>query len=296
LETAGDSLTVDLDDGSRLELAARSRLEVLAGDSHSAAVKLKRGTVVCDLVSGPERHFSVFAAEVEVRVTGTRFTVNLNPERNHVEVSVQRGSVTVVWPSGSEPNRRLTAGERWSIDRGPAQVSAADVASIAPASAPAGSTPEANSDASPTNGLDALGDRDQGATAAPVAIESPTARTLFDQGNAARRAGDSSGAARAYQSLLTKYPHDARVGLAAFELGRLRMGPLSDIPGAIRAFQSAAVLASGSAFREDAMSHLVEAYSISSQTAACKSAREAYLKEYPKGVHVAVVGRQCGVK
>jgi ferric-dicitrate binding protein FerR (iron transport regulator) len=121
LETAGDSLTVVLEDGSKLELAARSRLEVLADDDRSAAVRLKRGTLVCDVASAPQRQFSVVAAAVEVRVNGTRLTINLNPERDHLEVSVQRGSAMVVWPSGSEPNRRLAAGERWSIDRGQVQ-------------------------------------------------------------------------------------------------------------------------------------------------------------------------------
>ena len=121
LETAGDSLTVVLDDGSRLELAARSRLEVLADDSRSAAVRLKRGTLVCDLASESNRRLSVIAAAVEVQVNGTRLTINLNPERDHLEVSVERGSAMVVLPSGSGPNQPLAAGERWSVDRGQVQ-------------------------------------------------------------------------------------------------------------------------------------------------------------------------------
>ncbi len=295
LETAGDSLTVDYSDGSRLELAARTRLEVLAGDSHSAAVRLKRGSVVCDLASLQGRQFSVFAEGVEVRVTGTRFTVNLNTETKQIEVSVQRGSVMVVWPEGSTSNRRLTAGEHWSIERRQLQsVSAASAAERAPA--PAAPSVDASPETAASNTREATEERNPNEVPSPAAVEAPSARALLDQGNAARRAGDARGAARAYQNLLSKFPSDPRAGLAAFELGRLRMGSLSDIPGAVRAFQSAAALSPGSAIREDAMAHLVEAYAISGQSAQCQSARDAYLKNYPKGVHAALVGRQCGGK
>jgi len=292
LETAGDSLTVDYDDGSRLELAARTRLEVLAGDSHSAAVRLKRGSVVCDLASLPGRQFSVFAEGVEVRVTGTRFTVNLNAETNQIEVSVQRGSVMVVWPEGSTANRRLAAGEHWSIDRRQQQSALAESATRDHASAVALPNVDAGADGVPSKGLGAAGDQTP-AEVPPAAADLPSARSLLDQGNAARRAGDARGAAHAYQNLLAKFPSDPRAGLAAFELGRLRMGTLSDIPGAVRAFQSAAALSPGSAIREDAMAHLVEVYAISGQSALCESARDAYLKSYPSGVHAALVGRQC---
>ena len=294
LETAGDSLTVDYNDGSRLELAARTRLEVLTGDSHSAAVRLKRGSVVCDLASLPGRQFSVFAEGVEVRVTGTRFTVNLNTETNQIEVSVQRGSVMVVWPEGSTSNRRLAAGEHWSIDRRQQQSAVTETAREH-ASVAALPSVDASVEAVPSKELGAPGDQNAGEVP-PVAVDSPSARSLLDQGNAARRAGDARGAARAYQNLLSKFPSDPRAGLAAFELGRLRMGTLSDIPGAVRAFQSAVTLSPGSAIREDAMAHLVEVYAISGQTTLCESARDSYLKSYPSGVHAALVGRQCPKK
>ncbi len=292
LETAGDSLTVDYSDGSRLELAARTRLEVLAGDSHSAAVRLKRGSVVCDLASLPGRQFSVFAEGVEVRVTGTRFSVNLNTEANQIEVSVQRGSVMVVWPEGSKSNRRLAAGERWSIDRRQQQSASVQGSAGEQVSVTARPSVEANFDTTP----EVADDRNPSEGASTVAVELPSARSLLDQGNAARRAGDARGAARAYQNLLSKFSGDPRAGLAAFELGRLRMGTLSDIPGAVRAFQSAVALSPGSAIREDAMAHLVEVYAISGQSAQCETARDTYLKNYPRGVHAALVGRQCGKK
>jgi tetratricopeptide (TPR) repeat protein len=121
-------------------------------------------------------------------------------------------------------------------------------------------------------------------------------RELFDLGNAARRAGDGAGAARAYEQLLEHHPRDARAGLAAFELGRLRMDRLGDVHGAIQALQRAVALAPGAAFREDAMARLVDAYAAAGATVRCRSAQSAYLESYPTGVRAPTVARRCGAR
>ena len=119
LETAGDALVVDLHDGSRIELEARTRIEVVESAEENLAMRLRRGRVECDFVPKPGRRFTLFASGVEVRVTGTRFSVELAPDGERVEVAVERGSVEVTWPLAAEPKRRLAAGERWSIDLQP---------------------------------------------------------------------------------------------------------------------------------------------------------------------------------
>ena len=116
LETAGDAMVVDLDDGSRLELAARSRVEMVESSASALSVRLNHGRVECDLKPRAGRRFAVLAAGVEVRVTGTRFSVELSPDKRRVAVAVTRGSVEVYSPHGSEQSRRLTAGEQLSID------------------------------------------------------------------------------------------------------------------------------------------------------------------------------------
>jgi TolA-binding protein len=281
LETAGDTLVVDLDDGSRLELAARSRVEMVETTATAVSVRLNHGRVECDLKPRQGRRFAVLAAGVEVRVTGTRFSVELSPDKRRVDVAVTRGSVEV--SHGLEQGRRLTAGERLSIDLGARQaVAAPSAASELPAAPPALAEPQAASSAP---------DRPSSAREArpAVTLETANARELLDLGNAARRAGDVPGAARAYELMLAKYAGDPRAGLAAFELGRLRMGPLNDLNGAVQAFRRAIALAPGSGFREDAMARLVEAYARLGRTAECRSARDAYLKSYPKGVHAGAV-------
>jgi len=288
LQTATDALNVDLEDGSRLELSANTRVENVDAANTEVALRLERGQVTCDLVPRKDRRFSVFAAGVEVRVTGTRFGVTFDPDSQRVSVEVQRGSVEVLAPDGSQPKRRLTAGERWSIDLRTARrepepatepAAALNSAPVA-AEAPSARTPEPRAavvDPAPTE-----------------AEAPPSAAAWLDRANTARRAGDSAGAARAYESLLAKFPKDARAGLAAFELGRLRLGPLSDVNGAAQAFRRAIALAPGSAFRQDAMARLVEAYAAAGKLESCASAKAAYLKDYPQGVHAAFVSRQCG--
>jgi tetratricopeptide (TPR) repeat protein len=281
LETAGDALVVDLHDGSRIELDARTRVEVLESIEENLSMRLRRGKVACDLVPKPGRRFTLFASSVEVRVTGTRFSVELAPNGERVEVTVERGSVEVTSPLSAEPKRRLTAGERWSIDLRPGEpAAAASPVAPEPFAEPKGVEPTPEASDRPSDGADAAA--------------TPGARELFDLGNAARRAGDNAGAARAYETLLAKHAHDPRAGLAAFELGRLRLGPLGDARGAVQAFRRAIKLAPGAGFREDAMARLVDAYARLGERVACRSARDAYLAEFPSGVHRGSVALKCG--
>jgi TolA-binding protein len=283
LETAGDALVVDLHDGSRIELEARTRIEVIESAEENLAMRLRRGRVECDFVPRPGRRFTLFASGVEVRVTGTRFSVELTPNGERVEVAVERGSVEVTWPHAGEPKRRLAAGERWSIDLNPSRRERAE----APPNAP-----EPEPRAPPAERTDPS--TDHPSEAPDAAREAPAPRELFDLGNAARRAGDNAGAARAYETLVTKHSSDPRAGLAAFELGRLRMGPLGDVRGAVWAFRRAIALAPAAGFKEDAMARLVEAYAALGERTACRAARDAYLASYPSGVHAAAVRKKCG--
>jgi transmembrane sensor len=285
LETTGDATAVKLDDGSRLELSAHTRVKVTENRPSHVALDLQHGRVDCDITPRKDRHFAVVAAGVEVRVTGTRFSVELTAQRR-VEVEVQRGSVEVTWRGASVP-KRLAAGERWSVDL------------EQPVTDPSAKAPEAPDTRSAPSAAEAPSAVDAPrASAAPApAPREPSAagpRELFDLGNAARRAGDAAGAARAYELLLEQHPGDARAGLAAFELGRLRMDRLGDVHGAIHALQRAVALAPGAGFREDAMARLVDAYAAAGARERCRSAQSAYLESYPTGVRASAVARRCG--
>lgn len=295
LSTAGDALAVDLEDGSHIELSAYSRVEVQERRADAVELRLSEGRVACDVVPKPSRRFVVSAGGVQVRVTGTRFSVEFSPERDRVSVEVQRGGVEVRAP-GSSSVRRLAAGERLSVaiaNVPPPEALAASA--IVPKEEPAPPAAAPNGSAvSPATDTPA---RDNPANAdepSPASFGTSSARELLDQANSARRAGDVSHAAAAYELLLAKYPSDARAGLAAFELGRLRMDRLGNLPGAVNALRQAVALAKDSGFREDAMARLVRAYEGMGAVDRCREAQAAYLKSYPGGVHRTQVAGRCG--
>ena len=281
LETAADALSVTLVDGSSLKLEPRSRVEV--GDRTASAVKLvlARGRIACDVTHRPGRSFVVAAGGVEVRVIGTRFSVANEQAQDgiggidghdgtggtRVEVRVERGVVEVRGAGPNAPTVRVEAGHSWS------QVTKTE-ALVGEAEEPAAVEPEPE--------VGAVRKAPQRAARKPAVAD---ARELFEQARSLWRAGRIDAAAQTYQALLAGYPRDPRAGLAAFELGRLRMDRLGDMRGAVRALEQAVALAPGAELREDALARLVAASAAAYDRSVCKRARDRYLANYPGGVH-----------
>jgi TolA-binding protein len=275
LETASDSLSMGLLDGSSLTLAETSRVEVLSSSPGGVRLRLKRGRIACDVKHRADANFVVVADGVEVRVVGTKFSVTAERDdlSRRVVVEVERGEVEI--RSSSEPDVvRLKAGRSWSqvTKTGPAKAAAP-----VPASA-AEPAPEPPKTKTPSEPQDAA----------------PGPRELLEEANELRRAGNAREAAKRYETLLNQYGSDGRAGLAAFELGRLRMDRFGDMKGAISALEKAMALAPGSSFREDALARVVTAHARSGNLAECKRAKERYLRSYPRGGHREAVLEQCG--
>lgn len=298
--SSGDTLTLDLQDGSRLTLSAQTRIRVAESRADSVALHLTRGRVDCDVVVNRSRRFTISVAGVEVRVTGTRFSVALSPSGDRVTVDVSEGSVEVRSQRAGLP-RALTAGEQWSV-----QIPS-EARVVAPAKAPApaalGETePDAlqdsqqgDRDAAAGSGPPSRGDgkvRSEG-TAATPGIEANRSGDLFDKANAARREGRIAAAATLYEQLLARYPRDARAGLSAFELGRLRMDRLGNLRGATAALEQAATLARDPGIREDAIARLVRAYDALGALESCRKTQSAYQRAFPSGIHRVAVAAQC---
>ena len=281
LETAADALAVTLVDGSSLKVEPRSRVEV--GDRTPSALKLvlARGRIACDVTHREGRSFVVAAGGVEVRVIGTRFTVaNEEAEAGRrVEVRVERGTVEVRGAGPGADVVRVEAGHSWS------QVTKTEalVGEGGEPQRPQEDAPEAPADVEDV----APPARAERAHAPARAARPPAgdARDLFERARSEWRAGRMAEAAKMYQELLASYPRDPRAGLAAFELGRLRMDRLGDMPGAVRALQQAVALAPGAELREDALARLVAASAAAHDHAVCTRTRARYLTDYPSGVH-----------
>lgn len=291
LETKSDALAVTLNDGSRVLLSARSELTVHGNEPAAVALSLRRGRLDCDISHREGRSFTVTVDDVEVRVVGTKFSVEAAPEAagTRVEVSVARGVVEV--RSARRPNvvARVAAGESFSqASRG---VTAEGKTSPSLPSAPLPAELEP-----PTAGSPGPSASPTASASGPPSAGAAGARELFERAGDRRRAGDATGAAQAYEQLLRLYPNDARASLSAFELGRLRMDRLGDPSGAISALERAVALNVGPTFREDALARLVSVYAAQGSFRACERARDRYLADYPNGVHAAAVGTRCGTR
>ena len=255
--------TITLGDGSRAVLEARSKLTLVTVRPELVRVTLERGGVDLDVTHADGKQFVVSARGYEIRVLGTRFDVRLGETEGApaLEVQVTRGRVRVARESSdSQDVRVLDAGETWST--APTTVPETE-------SAPPQPRPPAKAEAG------------------------ESARVLLARAETFRAANDPRAAARLFDALRVRHRGDPRAGLAAFELGRLRLDRLDDPRGAAEALDDAIVIAPDAPFREDAQARLVEAYDLCRDHARCLEARAAYLLRYPRGVHRDKIAARC---
>lgn len=259
--------TMTLPDGSQVLLLEGSDLRLDRADSTIVEVTLRSGEASFTVRHDPSRTFIVHVGAYDVVDVGTRFHVSRSV--TSVSVAVDEGRVEVR-DSGGNSVRSLGAGESWT-----------SVTTSASATAE-------------TLTLDAAIEIAPAAThATPSSVQAPSAKELLESANDARLNGDVRTAAARYDLVRKRYRADPRAGLAAFELGRLRLDSLSDASGAVEAFDDAIALSPGSWFREYAEARRVEALDVSGERARCVTARDAYLARYPSGVHTTLVSSRC---
>jgi transmembrane sensor len=277
---SGASETLTMPDGTTATLKPDARVRFDRFEASRVEVTLDRGEVTFDVKHSERRTWTVHAGGYDVVDRGTRFTVTA--DGGGVRVHVESGSVAVVRAGSSEEPRALGPGESWS-SVAPGDVPPAPTARV-PAPVPS-AVPEESSAPVPST----VPTTERTAAAAPTA---PGPRELLETANAARLAGHPRDAAQAFDALRSRYRGDPRAGLAAFELGRLRLDSLGDPAGAVEAFADAMALSPGAGFREDAEARRVEALD-RMHDGRCRAARQTYLARYPSGLHAAAVGARC---
>jgi transmembrane sensor len=274
---SGPGPVVTLPDGSRATVHDGARLRWDRVQSDRVEATVERGPVEFDVRHEEARAFVVHAGGVDLVDRGTRFAVDV--EGAGVTVSVSDGRVEVMRAGAHQAT--LVGGESWT---------SGTVGALAPSAivAPAANASEAPPPSAPPEVV--------APTAPKPASPEPhvvTAQELLQTANDARLAGHPKDAAVAFDTLRRRFRGDARAGLAAFELGRLRLDALGDPAGAAEALSDAISLAPGAPFREDADARLVEAFDRMHDTGRCGAARKAYLARYPGGLHAAAVTARC---
>jgi transmembrane sensor len=258
-----------------MTLASGARVKCDRLEAAQVETTLERGQVVFDVRHREGRTFTVHAGGFDVIDRGTRFRVTVSEGR--VDVSVEEGSVAIAKTGAKDGPRVLGAGESWAS--GEEAQSAAAVPVVVTAT-----TATAGSPATPVSEPAKSADR--------VGAASQNPRELLAEAQSARMAGKPRDAAAALDTLRKRFRADPRAGLAAFDLGRLRLDSLGDPAGAVDAFDDAISLAPSAAFREDAEARRVEALE-RMHDARCAASRRAYLARYPNGVYSAAVGARC---
>jgi TolA-binding protein len=270
---AGSSERVTLPDGTAASLGTGARLRIDRLQRERAEVTVEKGEVRLDVRHDDARLFVVHAPKVDVVDRGTRFVVDVDGAA--VRVSVETGRVEIVRADSSQVVISLSGGQSWSD--GSVQTSAT-------ASAPPARVTTAAEDVRTTAVVP---------PAVSTASAGPSARELFQAANSARLDGRPRDAASAFDTIRRRFRDDPRAGLAAFELGRLRLDALGDPTGAAEALSDCIVLAPTASFREDADARLVEAFDRMHDRGRCAAARSAYLARYPGGVHATAVASRC---
>jgi hypothetical protein len=273
VEAPAGGETLTLADGSRAVLEPQSKLTLMTVRPEVVRVGLERGGVELDVTHADGKELVVVARGYEIRVLGTRFRVRLLDGTLEVKVTRGRVRVTRAEPRDDGDVRVLGAGETWIATVEPAR----------PVSAAVPASEEAPPPEAPTVAR-------LGAAGGPA---SASAKDLLARAEASRAANDPRDAARLFDALRTHHRSDPRAGLAAFELGRLRLDRLRDPRGAAEALNDALSIAPAAPFREDAQARLVEAYEAAGERARCVDARTSYLSRYPRGVHRGTIASRC---
>lgn len=131
LTAAGETRTLDLIDGSRVDLDSASAVAVDFTEVRRRVVLLS-GRAFFEVAPNRDRPFVVRAGEAEVTVTGTAFDVRLEPAE--IVVEVQSGAVRVGYPDrGGMADSRLSSGQRLKVarDGGGAETTAVAAAQVA---------------------------------------------------------------------------------------------------------------------------------------------------------------------
>jgi len=303
LETAeAQEQTLTLPDGSQIALEGSSRVRLARVAANDVLLEVERGALRLSVTHVERRSFLVVADPVTVRVVGTRFRVARSTTGvvGTVTVAVAEGRVAV--GRGSATDAMISGGETWSATFGgptaPAIVTAAPSVS-APVPVPIKKTlgpkrklPESfHSLFREGNYAGAFAEVDSDEFT--VLVAGLGAADLLELAITARLSGHPRRAALALDRLRNGFRDDSRAGIAALDLGRLRLDELSDPRGALDALDDAIALPLSAALKEDAEARRVQALDKLDDVDACVAARDEYLLRHPNGVHTTTVARRC---
>lgn len=321
LQATSESLPVDFDDGSRVELLAGSAAQILESSPRRVEVRLSSGAVTANIRRADARIWSIRAGPYGVLVVGTEFSVSWRPERSEIEVSVARGAVRVEGPGVAEETI-VAAGERWvRADDGqtpaaektlaagkgtalrvasvrpepgplppePGASPSRDVPSVEPDDSPAGRTSAPHEESSLTAWrlLHHVGEYRSALAAVGDSFEdllvSLAADDLWRLTETCRLARDSSRAIRALEAFRKRFPQSPRSRLAAFLLAIVTLELERDPAAALTWFERYREEAPRGPLAEEALGRSIRAALDAGRLDKARDAARRYLDEFSNG-------------
>jgi transmembrane sensor len=113
---AGEWRTVQLEDGSLVQMGPHTRLDVAFGEHHRL-IRMSGGEALFEVAKDPARPFVVESQLATARAVGTRFGVSYLSKRDGVVVTVSEGTIAVSSRLRVSPEINLSAGEQMFVDR-----------------------------------------------------------------------------------------------------------------------------------------------------------------------------------
>lgn len=243
---------VAFSDGSKVRLAAQTRGRVLELNDRGATFAIEDGRVLVDIVPRPRGQWIFNAGPFRVNVHGTSFAVTWNPRDELFELSLTKGSLSVVSPIGG-PEIRVHEGQSLRVSlkdrtstleptsrRGVAAIVEAPVPAAAASSEPVQAALPRSADPSGwshrgwlaalsgNKAADVIADAER--SGLTTVLEQADGDDLWALANAARYAGRYSLASQALLAQRKRFPASERAREAALLLGRLHDGD-PDGPG-----------------------------------------------------------------
>jgi transmembrane sensor len=294
---------IDFSDGSRISLKKDGRTRFIEITPQGADLLVEQGRLVADIAHLEKTRWRFFAGPFEVRVTGTRFSLDWDQQHELFSVTMEKGSVEISGPLLAE-TRALRAGETFiaSVNEDRTEIVThprnrnEKQSDVTPPVEPAGRpTREIHG-----NQMIVVGASTKTDGSAPPATQSLTLQPTkkhrdicdgldptdhLEQADASRLSGKVTQAAKQYAKIRRCFPESSSAVLSAFNLGKIAFDSQRDWDDAARWFNKYLQEQRGEGPVREAMGRLMEAYVNGQQPQKARAIAHRYLARYPDGPH-----------
>lgn len=317
-------LAVAFEDGSRVVLSSGASLRTEMVGPSSASLELERGRAQVRVVHARATHWMVRAGSYQVRVTGTRFSLDWRPETSAFAVVVDEGSVRV---SGGllAQSLDIRAGQSMALEHGRPLATTGTLVAPEPAPAPATTgpateptapalmptpvelerTPPVRRPVTSRAAMAAWREQAEAGRYRDAMVEAErrgfdsicreaSSADLLTLAEAARYAGRSDRAVQALKGVRGRFARSDDAALAAYLLGRIAAENRHDHAEAARWFRTYLAERPGGRLDREAEGRLLESLAFMDRNTAREAAR-AYLQHYPSGPHAAFARNLLGL-